>query len=102
MKVAALDLGSNTSLLLIADVELGRVTRVLHDETTITRLGQGVHADRRFHPEALRRMDECLAKYRAVIDRLGADRVLAVATSAARDVQNGEELLQLGRKYQIP
>ncbi len=102
MRVAALDLGSNTSLLLIAEIEGGRLTRQLHDETTITRLGQGVHAQRRFHPEALKRMRDCLAHYRAAIDRFNCEKVIAVATSAARDVANGEELLNLGREFKIP
>src|SRR6516164_5154389 len=99
MRVAALDLGSNTSLLLIAEVEGQSLKRVLHDETVITRMGQGVHAHRRLHPEALARVDECLAAYRKTIEQFNCDRVIAVATSAARDVSNGEALLQIGRKH---
>lgn len=102
MRIAALDLGSNTSLLLIADVEDGQLRQVLHDETTITRLGQGVHADRRFHPDALERMRQCLTKYQNTIREFKCDRVVAVATSAARDVANGQDLIQIGRERQIP
>lgn len=102
MRVAALDLGSNTSLLLIAEVEGQELKRILHDETTITRMGQGVHAERKFHPEALARLDACFANYHAKITEFKCDHVVAVATSAARDVNNGEELLKLGRKHQIP
>jgi len=102
MRVAALDLGSNTSLLLVAEVEGGVVTRVLHDETTITRMGQGVHANRRLHPEALARLDACFAKYAKTFKELKAETVIGVATSAARDVSNGDELLKLGAKYGIP
>lgn len=102
MRVAALDLGSNTSLLLVAEVDGETIKRVLHDETTITRMGQGVHANRCFHPDALARVEECLAGYRKTIEKFGCERVIAVATSAARDVANGEELLKIGRKHGIP
>jgi exopolyphosphatase/guanosine-5'-triphosphate,3'-diphosphate pyrophosphatase len=102
MKVAALDLGSNTSLLLIAEVEGSVLKRVLHDETRITRMGQGVHATRRLHPEALSRLEACFEDYSATIKSVGAERVIAVATSAARDVSNGHELITLGAKHGIP
>jgi exopolyphosphatase/guanosine-5'-triphosphate,3'-diphosphate pyrophosphatase len=97
-----LDLGSNTSLLLIADMNGDRLERVLHDETTITRMGQGVHANRAFHPEALERLDRCFASYARTIESMNCERVVAVATSAARDVSNGDQLIELGRKHGIP
>jgi exopolyphosphatase/guanosine-5'-triphosphate,3'-diphosphate pyrophosphatase len=102
MRVAALDLGSNTTLLLIAEVNGGKIGRVLHDETTVTRMGQGVHADRRFHPEALARVEESLASYRQTIDQFHVERVVAVATSAARDVANAGDLLAIGNRHKIP
>lgn len=102
MKVAALDLGSNTSLLLIADVEGGQIKRVIHDETRVTKLGQGVHTQRKFHPEALERMRACLTEYSAVIKVMGCENVVAVATSAARDVSNGHELIEMGQRLAIP
>ncbi len=102
MKVAALDLGSNTSLLLIAEVEGGVLKKVLHDETRITKMGQGVHANRTLHPDALARLDACFADYAKTIKKFGCEKIVAVATSAARDVKNGEELLRLGQKYGIP
>jgi exopolyphosphatase/guanosine-5'-triphosphate,3'-diphosphate pyrophosphatase len=102
MRVAALDLGSNTSLLLVADVENGAIEKVVHDETTITKMGQGVHANRKLHPEALERLEECFARYRKTIVDLKCGVVLAVATSAARDVSNGHLLIELGQKYDIP
>lgn len=102
MRIAALDLGSNTSLLLIADVAGDRIARVLHDETRVNKMGQGVHAERRFHPEALKRLDECFADYAATIKKSGVDKVAAVATSAARDVSNGQALLDLGHRHGIP
>lgn len=102
MRVAALDLGTNTFILLIADVEGGRVTRILHDEVRVIRLGQGVHQSRRFHPEALERARACFADYAAIIKKYAVDRIQACATSAARDVSNGTELIKLAAQYEIP
>lgn len=102
MRVAALDLGSNTSLLLIADVEGGVITKVHHDETRITKLGQGVHANRKLHPEALERMEACLSDYARTIREHNCEKTVAVATSAARDVSNGDLLMDIGRRNAIP
>jgi len=102
VRVAALDLGTNTFILLIAEVEGGRVARVLHDEVRVIRLGQGVHQSRRFHPEALERARACFADYSAIIKKYQVERVQACATSAARDVTNGAELLKIAGQYEIP
>lgn len=102
MRVAALDLGSNTSLLLIAEIEAGQVARTVHDETRVTKMGQGVHANRVLHPEALARLNDCLGDYSRTIEKHKCEKIVAVATSAARDVQNGEALLELGRRHGIP
>ncbi len=102
MKVAALDLGSNTTLMLIAEVESGSVTKIYHDELRVTRMGQGVHANREFHPDALARIESTFKEYKSIIDKEKPDKILAMATSAARDVKNGELLFQLGQKYGIP
>lgn len=102
MKVAALDLGSNTFLLLVCDVINGKVTKIYQDEIQVTKLGQGVHANKKFHPDALLRAEECLKEYSELISVEKPSRVLAMATSAAREVSNGEELFKIGAKYNIP
>lgn len=102
MKVAALDLGSNTFLLLVCDVENGQVKSIYRDEIQVTKLGQGVHANKKFHPDALIRAEECLREFSEMIRAERPERVLAVATSAARDVSNGQELFKIGDKYGIP
>lgn len=102
MKVASLDLGTNTFLLLVCEVEHGKIVEVLHDEVRVVRLGQGVHESRAFHPEALERVEDAFKNFSAIIRRLGVERVLACATSAARDVTNKDALIELGKKYQIP
>jgi exopolyphosphatase/guanosine-5'-triphosphate,3'-diphosphate pyrophosphatase len=87
-RIAVVDLGTNSTRLLVADVFDGQV-RELERRTTITRLGQGVDATGRLADEAIARVSEALAVYREVIDRLGAERIIAVATSAMRDAANG-------------
>ena len=61
----------------------------LERRTTITSLGQGVDSTGRLADEAMERVAKAIAEYRAVIDGLGAERVVAVATSAMRDAENG-------------
>ena len=92
MRVAAVDLGTNTTRLLVADVERGRIAEV-HRETRITRLGEGVDARGRLLPLPIARVRNALSDYRRTLERLGAERTLAVATSAVRDAENGEAFL---------
>lgn len=102
MKVASLDLGSNTFILLISELKEGQIVKVFHDETRVTRLGQGVSSSQMFHPDALARAEEALRAYSEIIKRECCEQVLAVSTSAARDVKNSVELLALGQRYGIP
>jgi exopolyphosphatase / guanosine-5'-triphosphate,3'-diphosphate pyrophosphatase len=92
VRVAAVDLGSNTTRLLVADVEGGRLEEV-HRETRVTRLGEGVDARRRLLPAPIARVRNALTDYRRTLESLGAERTLAVATSAVRDAENGEAFL---------
>jgi len=92
VRVAAIDLGTNTTRLLVADVVDGRIDEV-HRETRITRLGEGVDARRRLLPVAIARVRNTLSDYRRTLESLGAERTLVVATSAVRDAENGEAFL---------
>jgi exopolyphosphatase/guanosine-5'-triphosphate,3'-diphosphate pyrophosphatase len=92
MRVAAIDLGTNATRLLVADVEDGRVSEVQR-RTTITKLGEGVDARRRLLPVPIARVRNALTDYRRELESLGAERTLAVATSAVRDAENGEAFL---------
>ncbi|TML57384.1 MAG: Ppx/GppA family phosphatase [Actinobacteria bacterium] len=91
-RVAAVDLGTNSTRLLVADVEDGRVEE-LDRETVITRLGEGVDRRRRLLPEPIARVRNCLTDFRRRAEELGAERTLLVATSAVRDAENGEAFL---------
>lgn len=86
-RLAAIDCGTNSIRLLIADASGGRLTDV-HREMRIVRLGQGVDATGKFAPEALRRTRSALVDYAALCVSYGVDRVRMVATSATRDAGN--------------
>ncbi|MCB0410915.1 MAG: Ppx/GppA family phosphatase [Bdellovibrionales bacterium] len=102
MKVAALDLGSNTFLLLLCEFRNGELSQVFRDETEVVRLAQGVDKTQRFSEEALGRAEECLARYAELIQEFKAEKVLAVATSAARDAQNKQDFLAILNRHNIP
>ncbi|MGH3082307.1 MAG: hypothetical protein ACRDNH_14415 [Gaiellaceae bacterium] len=90
--MAAIDQGTNTTRLLVADVENGELEEV-SKRTEITRLGEGVDARRRLLPVPITRVRNVLTDYRREAEQLGAERVLLVATSAVRDAENGEAFL---------
>jgi exopolyphosphatase/guanosine-5'-triphosphate,3'-diphosphate pyrophosphatase len=92
MRVGVVDLGTNSTRLLVADVHDGHVDEVAR-ELTITRLGEGVDERRKLLPVALARVRNVLTDYRREVEQLGAERVLAIATSAVRDADNGEAFL---------
>jgi exopolyphosphatase/guanosine-5'-triphosphate,3'-diphosphate pyrophosphatase len=95
MRVAVVDIGSNSTRLLIADVEEGTVTDELERISVVTRLGAGVDADGRLRDDAMERVYSTLADFRALIDRHHADTALAVLTSAVRDAANGKEFAEV-------
>lgn len=99
LKIAAIDIGSNTVFMLIASVSGHGLKEVLAEENEVVRLGQGIHKNKRFHPLALKRANQCLQRYSSIIEEYGVDKVVAVATSATREAQNKEELLDIGRQY---
>jgi exopolyphosphatase / guanosine-5'-triphosphate,3'-diphosphate pyrophosphatase len=92
VRVAAIDLGTNTTRLIVAEVTDGTVDALVR-RTTITRLGEGVDARRRLLPLPITRVRNCLVEYRRELQGLGAERALLVATSAVRDAENGEAFL---------
>jgi exopolyphosphatase / guanosine-5'-triphosphate,3'-diphosphate pyrophosphatase len=99
--VAVIDIGTNTTRLLVAEPEDGDVVE-LERRTTITTLGKGVDTTGRLAEDAMDRVAETIAAYREVIDRLGAEPIVAVATSAMRDAENGPAFHDyLNEKYGV-
>jgi exopolyphosphatase / guanosine-5'-triphosphate,3'-diphosphate pyrophosphatase len=89
-RVAAVDIGTNSTRLLVADRDGDKLVPV-ERRTTITRLGQGVNETRTLRPDAIERTLAALRDYRKVIDDLGVERVRATATSASRDASNRDD-----------
>lgn len=90
MRVAAIDCGTNSVRLLIADVAGGSLTEVAR-RMEIVRLGEGVDSTGRLSPEAIERTRKALVGYAAEIAELGVSRVRMCATSASRDASNAED-----------
>ncbi|MGW2031233.1 Ppx/GppA phosphatase family protein [Streptomyces sp. NPDC001811] len=94
-RVAAIDCGTNSIRLLVADADpaTGELTD-LDRRMTIVRLGQGVDRTGRLAPEALERTFAACREYAEVIKEHGAERLRFVATSASRDAENREEFVR--------
>jgi exopolyphosphatase/guanosine-5'-triphosphate,3'-diphosphate pyrophosphatase len=88
--IASLDLGTNSTRVLVARPAGGRLA-IVDRRNTITRLGQGVDTTGRLADEAVERTLACLRGYREVLDAHGVERMRAAATSAARDAANRDE-----------
>ena len=90
MRVAVVDIGTNSTRLLIADVDPAtRAVREIERRTTVTRLGQGVDHSGELQLEAMERVYAALAGYRELIDAAGVEATTGVLTSAVRDARNG-------------
>src|SRR5579863_10261228 len=92
MRVAALDIGTNTVLLLVADRQLDGSLVPVAEHATITRLGQDVDRTRRLAAKAISRTRACLESYARILHELQPRRVGVVGTSAMRDADGGREL----------
>jgi len=92
VKVAAIDCGTNSTRLLIAErSDAGRGFTILDRRMRITRLGQGVNATKMLAPEAIERTLTVLREYREAMDEHGVEKVRIAATSASRDAANRED-----------
>jgi exopolyphosphatase / guanosine-5'-triphosphate,3'-diphosphate pyrophosphatase len=90
MRVATIDIGTNTVLLLIAEVAKDGTLSATLERATITRLGEGVDKKRTLSPAAIKRTNTCLTGYAKLVRAAGVDRVAVVGTSAMRDAQGGD------------
>ena len=100
-RIAVVDLGTNSTRLLVANVHNGRVEEI-ERRTEITGLGERVDSTGKLSVPAMKRVYETVASYRKLIDKHSAEKVVGVATSAVRDAKNGEEFSQeLAERYGI-
>jgi exopolyphosphatase/guanosine-5'-triphosphate,3'-diphosphate pyrophosphatase len=92
-RLAAIDLGSNTIRLLVADADAASGLSPVHGEQVVARLGQGLARTGRLDPDAIERALAAVGRYREVARAHGATRVLVVATAAVRQAENREAFL---------
>lgn len=102
MKVAAIDLGSNSFLCLIAEKDKSGAIKEIYDTIEFVKLGEGVHQNKAFSEGALQRAEKAFKKFQEQIIKHKVDKIASVATSAARDVTNKDRFFDLGKKYEIP
>jgi len=105
VRIAAIDVGTNTAQLLVADVVDGAIHR-RHVAEQFVRLGEGVDASGRIGAAALDRLRATLSEHRSTAESLGADTFVVGATSASRDAANREEVVcvvreETGLPYEI-
>ncbi len=107
MKNASIDLGTNTCLLLLKEGS-GKDEKVLHDESNVVRLGQGVDQTGVLNEEAMKRAKECLRNYVATAAKFGVspNEILAVGTAQARDAKNAKGFFdsienELGIRFRV-
>ena len=101
MRVAVVDIGTNSTRLLVADVADGRVSEV-ERRSTVTRLGRGVDTSRQLAAEAVEDVCYTVGEYMRAYESLGAERVTAIATSAVRDAANsGAFIAELRERFAL-
>lgn len=100
-RIAVVDIGTNSTRLLVANVVGGRVEE-LERRTEITRLGDRVDSAGKLSAASMKRVFAAVESYRPVIDKHGAEKVVGVATSAVRDAKNGDRFIKdLAERYGI-
>ncbi len=94
MRLACIDIGTNSLKLIVADVDDHQIVNVVRQWAAITRIGQGVDRTHKLHPEAMDRTLIAVENAKREAERLGAEKIIAVATSAVRDAHNRDEFTQ--------
>ena len=101
-RIAVVDLGTNSTRLLVAEVTGSGQLEELERRTVVTRLGEGVDSTGRLHPDAIERVFDTLEEFKQLIEQHGAESTIGVGTSAVRDAQNGEQFRsQLSERFGI-
>lgn len=102
MRIGAIDIGSNSTRLLVADVTDGEISEISR-QSIVTRLGDGVDKSGALNDRAIERVMDALEEYAGEIVLAGCDRIGGVATSAVREASNGEDFAeQVGSRHGIP
>lgn len=101
MRIAAIDIGSNSTRLLVADVDGTSITEHFR-RSVVTRLGDGVDGSGQLSDAAIERVMTVIGDYKAQLTEAGAERVRGVATSAVRDAGNGQHFAaEIARRHGV-
>lgn len=98
MNIAAIDIGTNTILLLIVEVDSTEIKTILEDRQVIARLGKGVDAQKNILPETFSGVKDFLLKYKELCNNYAVEKIFAVGTSALRDAKNSKEFCRFIEK----
>ena len=93
MRIGVIDIGTNSTLLLICDVEGGRL-KTVREEAAITRLGEGLEWSGRLKREAMERTAGVVRRYLEICRRVGVEKMIAIGTSALREAENSGEFIE--------
>lgn len=99
MRVASFDIGTNTVLCLIAEIQEGHIQHIYYEGIKTVRLGEGVDQNKRFSEAALQRLDEALSHFQQFLNQHLVERYIVAATSASRDVTNRAEYESILARY---
>ena len=94
MRLASVDIGTNTVRLLIADVEDGRL-KLVHQDRAVVRLGENLASTGLLKKEAMDRTIKALLSFKEACERYDAEKVIPIATAAVREAKNGGEFVRL-------
>jgi len=94
LKLASIDIGSNSIKLVVVEAAAGDSFAVLASEREVVRLGQETLINRHIGEAATRRAIDCLKRFRAVAETHGAERIAAIATASVREANNAEEFIR--------
>jgi exopolyphosphatase / guanosine-5'-triphosphate,3'-diphosphate pyrophosphatase len=101
MRVAVVDIGTNSTRLLVADVE-GTGVYEVERRTTVTNMGRGVDHTGLICSDAVEDVCATIADYKSQYEEMGAERVMAIATSAVRDAANGDAFIaELRERFEL-
>ncbi len=94
MRIASIDIGTNTIRLLIVDIQNSNL-KLIYQDREIVRLGEGLIHTGNLQEEPIKRALKTLKKFKACCEKKKVERIVAIATSAVREAKNQEEFLKL-------
>ncbi|MDO8494480.1 MAG: Ppx/GppA phosphatase family protein [Deltaproteobacteria bacterium] len=98
MSIAAIDIGTHSVLLTIAEKKSDGTIVALVEEATLTRIGEGIGSSNQFLPSGMERTLACLKKYKAICDQHSVQKIIAVGTAAFRKAQNAGDFVKQVQK----